>query len=134
VNAIESALQAGPKKYQDLRGLLPVYQLDAVLKGLLQAKRIRITTRGFDLPAKSPADEELPKTDFTVRGYCYCGNPIYRKGARFCSHSCHAARQVKERPVCKMCGNPVIRGQIKYCGVMCRAKSDRGKKPKGALR
>jgi hypothetical protein len=98
---------------------------DCAILGALAKKLIIRENAKYRMPHPPKKDPPMPPEPPTrIKGQCYCGNPIYRRGAKFCSHRCHANTQFKQRPGCVGCGHPVVRGQSKYCSTFCRHKHD----------
>lgn len=143
MNPILSKLQEGPKPYHALRGLLPVYQLDAVLKNLLQTRQIRVTTRGFDLPAKCIEEEERrepeshemicvscdqtkPKKTFrTYKGGTFdpvCNSCRHRRNGRLGEQKCYDCKRVKPMHLFHAMNRNYARGRCIKCELRHRKK------------
>jgi hypothetical protein len=127
ITRVVETLRSGPREFPVIAAALGSREAaDCAIRGAIEKKLIIQDGRKYRLPIPPPEDHPLPRREITVRGFCYCGNPVYRRGARFCSHACHCATMVKVRPGCAACGRPILRGQNKFCSSSCRRRLERG--------
>lgn len=116
MNPILSSLQDGPKRYGELREIVPPPFLDHQLKALMRNRQIRHTydTFGvcrFALP--EPRDEDAPKQKKIARKTCRACHGLmllkyftYNGASHHICEPCHDAQRnprLAARPTCVIC-------------------------------
>lgn len=118
-----SLLAELPASYDSLREKYGI-PIDYVLRNEVKRGNIWRRVIGgkvlYCLPLP-PIPDEVIHDNRVKKGRCRnCGEPVFRKGAKYCTQECLWKSMIIAKPNCQRCGKEVREKDHKFCSRECR--------------